>query len=66
MSLSFGWRPVPIIPRVGGYIDELTPVVLTDDEVAALTEIASDPTNEITVDLATLTIRLEAEQVHRL
>ena len=34
----------------------LLPVVLTDDEVAALTEIASDPTNEITVDLATQTV----------
>ena len=34
----------------------LLPVVLTDDEVATLTEIAGDPENQVTVDLATQTV----------
>jgi 3-isopropylmalate/(R)-2-methylmalate dehydratase small subunit len=35
----------------------LLPIVLTADEVAVLTEIAMDPTNEITIDLADQTVR---------
>jgi 3-isopropylmalate/(R)-2-methylmalate dehydratase small subunit len=34
----------------------LLPVVLTDDEVARLSAIADDPSNEVTVDLETLTV----------
>ncbi len=37
----------------------LLPVVLTDDEVAALTEIAEVPGNAVTVDLATQTVTAE-------
>ncbi len=35
----------------------LLPIVLTADEVAVLTDIAMDPTNEITIDLADQTVR---------
>jgi 3-isopropylmalate/(R)-2-methylmalate dehydratase small subunit len=35
----------------------LLPVVLSDDEVARLTEIAADPNNSVTIDLAEQTVR---------
>jgi 3-isopropylmalate/(R)-2-methylmalate dehydratase small subunit len=34
----------------------LLPIVLTDDEVARLTELAEDPSNEVTIDLAAQTV----------
>ena len=37
----------------------LLPVVLTDDEVAVLTEIANDPTNTVVVDLESQTVTSE-------
>jgi 3-isopropylmalate/(R)-2-methylmalate dehydratase small subunit len=37
----------------------LLPIVLRADEVAALSEVAEDPTNEVTVDLETQTVRAE-------
>jgi 3-isopropylmalate/(R)-2-methylmalate dehydratase small subunit len=35
----------------------LLPIVLASDEIAALTEIATDPTNEISIDLVDQTVR---------
>lgn len=34
----------------------LLPIVLTDDEVARLTDLAEDPSNEVTIDLAAQTV----------
>ena len=34
----------------------LLPIVLTDDEVARLTEIAEDPSNDVTIDLASQSV----------